>query len=264
MKEKPRFSRIINIPIEKISPNPNQPRQYFDRIALAELAKSIAQNGVIHPITVRPYRGGYQLISGERRVRASIIAGFGTIPAIVIHTDEEKSAVLSLLENLQREDLSFFEVAQGYKKLLRQQEITREQLAAQLGKNTSSIANKIRLLNLPAKVRKLIRDLRMSERHANALLSLKDEDMQIKSLFKMHERRMSPSQAEEYIESVNENLCTSPDMVQIPRVKDINGLTGMLKKAVNQAKKSGMEANMKQTEYDGGVEYIIKVKAGQE
>lgn len=263
MKEKPRFSRVINIPIEKISPNPNQPRKYFDRLALAELAKSIAQNGVIHPVTVRPYRGKYQLISGERRVRASLMVGISTIPAIVIHTDEEKSAVLSLLENLQREDLSFFEVAQGYKKLLREQEITREQLAAQLGKNSSSIANKIRLLNLPAKVRKLIRDLRMSERHANALLALNDEDTQIRSLFKMHERRMSPSQAEEYIESVNKKLCTSSDMVHVPGIKDINGLTGTLKKAVNLAKKSGMEANMRQMEYDGGVEYVINVKSRQ-
>ncbi len=261
MKEKRKSTGIINIPVNKIAPNPNQPRKYFDRLALAELAKSIAQFGIIHPVTVRPYRGKYQLISGERRIRAAIVAGLSTVPAIVIHTDEEKSAVLALLENLQREDLSFFEAAQGYKRLLTKQRISREELAAQLGKNSSSIANKIRLLNLPAKVRKLIRDLRMSERHANALLSLDDEESQIHSLFKMHERRMSPSQAEEYIEDVVNKTCTPSDTVRLPGIKDINGLTGTLTKAVNQAKKSGMEANMRKTEYDGGVEYVINVKS---
>ena len=113
--KKKNINRIVNLPISKISPNPNQPRKYFDELALAELSNSIKENGVIHPITVRPFKNGFQLISGERRVRASVMAGKRTIPAIIIHTDEKSSAIFSLLENLQREDLSFFEAAEGYK-----------------------------------------------------------------------------------------------------------------------------------------------------
>lgn len=255
-KKRKNIKRIVNLPISKISPNPNQPRKYFDKLALAELANSIKENGVIHPISVRPYKDGFQLISGERRIRASVMAGKRTIPAIIIHTDEKSSAIFSLLENLQREDLSFFEAAEGYKNLLREQELTRDELAAQLGKNSSSIANKIRLLKLPAKIKKLIRDLRMSERHANALLALDSEQQQLNTLLKMHEQRMSPPQAEEYIDKMR----TPSDMVQSDKIKGINGLTGTLQKTVNQAKKSGIHANMQQREYDSEIEYIINVK----
>jgi len=253
---KKNIKRIVNLPVSKISPNPNQPRKYFDKLALAELANSIKENGVIHPISVRPYKNGFQLISGERRLRASVMAGKRTIPSIIIHTDEKSSAIFSLLENLQREDLSFFEAAEGYKRLLKEQEITRDQLAARLGKNSSSIANKIRLLRLPAKIKKLIRNLKMSERHANALLALEDEEQQLNTLMKMHEQQMSPPQAEEYIDK----LRTPSDMVQGEKIKDINGLTGKLQKTVNHAKKSGIQANMQQREYDSEIEYIINVK----
>ena len=253
--KKRNIKRIVNLPISKISPNPNQPRKYFDKLALAELANSIRENGVIHPISVRPYKNGFQLISGERRLRASVMAGRRTIPSMIINTDEKSSAIFCLLENLQREDLSFFEAAEGYKKLLKEQEMTRDRLAAQLGKNSSSIANKIRLLRLPAKIKKLIRNLKMSERHANALLALDDEQQQLDTLMKMHEQQMSPPQAEDYIGNM-----TPSDMVQFERIKDINGLTGKLKKTVNHAKKSGIQANMQQREYDSEIEYIINVK----
>lgn len=254
MKKSNEIKRIIDIPIKKLYKNPNSPRHYFDRIKMNELAMSIKENGVIHPITVCPCNRGYMVVSGERRVRASVMAGKRTIPAMIIHSDEQHTAVFALLENLQREDLTFFEVAESYKRLLSMQSVTKEQLAAQFGQNSSSIANKIRLLRLPARVRKLIRDLKMSERHANALLSVEDEELQLKSLLDMHERQLSPPQAEEYID----NICASPDKVQY--ADEIGSLSGTLAEAVNKAKKNGVSANMRKEEYDSEIEYIISIK----
>jgi len=244
-------TQVVELPVSKILPNPNQPRKHFDRLKMIELARSVKRNGVIHPVTVRPHEGAFQLISGERRVRASVMAGKRTVPAVILDTDERSSAIFALLENLQREDLSFFEIAEGYKNLLGKKELSRAELAYQLGKNVSSVAGKMRLLRLGGRVKKLVRDLKLSERHANAVLAIDDEEKQIESIRKMHEKNMSAAQAEEYIENLGD------DKTQHRTVPDL-GIS--LRRAVNSAKKNGIFANIKETEFDDEIEYVISVK----
>ena len=191
--------RVVDIPLCDIRPNPNQPRKHFDSNSLEELSASIEEFGVIQPITVRKVRYGYEIIAGERRFRAAENIGMETIPAIVMNADTEKSALLALLENLQREDLCFFEIAEGYQRLIREQGMTQDDLARKLGKSQSTIANKLRLLRLAPRVKKMVRDFDLSERHARALLNLKDEDMQLEAVRIICQQRMNVQQSEELV-----------------------------------------------------------------
>ena len=175
-------ARVVNLPIEQIKPNPCQPRRYFNETSLDELAQSIRQYGVIQPVTVRKTEAGYELVAGERRCRASERAGLGTVPAIIINADTPKSAEMALLENLQREDLSFFEIAEGYQNLIHEYSMTQDELAEKMGKSQSTVANKLRLLRLSAHVRQLIGEFALTERHARALLHLSDERKQLEAL----------------------------------------------------------------------------------
>ena len=136
--------KVVSLPIHSIFPNPAQPRKFFDTVSLEELTESIEEFGILQPITVRKVRGGYELVAGERRFRAAENAGLDSVPAIILNVDEKKSALLALLENLQRDDLSFFEVAESYQNLIKTQGMTQEEIAKKLGKSQSNIANKLR------------------------------------------------------------------------------------------------------------------------
>ena len=173
---------VVLLPLDIIAPNRNQPRKYFDPQSMEELKDSIKEYGVINPITVRRDGGEYELVSGERRYRAAQMAGLYEIPAIIINADEKKSAILSLLENLQREDLTFFEVAESYRSLIREQGMTQTQVAEKVGKSQSSVSNKVRLLRLPARIKKLVREYDLTESHALALLQLTDEEQQVEAV----------------------------------------------------------------------------------
>ena len=142
-------TKVVSLPLYMIAPNPNQPRKYFDSAAMEELRNSIIEYGLLQPITVRRSGSEYELVAGERRFRAAQMAGLEEIPAIIIDADNDKSAILALLENLQREDLSFFEIAESYKNLIREQGLTQTELASRVGKSQASVANKMRLLRLP-------------------------------------------------------------------------------------------------------------------
>lgn len=168
---------IVNIPIEKIRPNPYQPRKIFDEVALQELAESIQKNGVFQPIIVRPSSVlGYELIAGERRFRASKLAKQATIPAIVRQFNEDEMVEIAILENLQREDLSPLEEAQAYEKLMKQLQLNQTQLAEHLGKSRPYIANYLRLLGLPQATKRLLQTGELSMAQARTLLSLQDKD----------------------------------------------------------------------------------------
>lgn len=171
---------LTHIPLDEIRPNPYQPRAQWDEAALAELAESIREHGVVQPVVVRPRDDGYELIAGERRWRAAQRAGLKEIPAVVREASDRDVAVLALLENVQREDLNFFEVAEGYARLLKEFGMTQEELAAQVGRSQSAIANLLRLLRLPAQVREVISREMLSERHARALLAVEDPDEQLR------------------------------------------------------------------------------------
>lgn len=168
-----RESKVVSI--DEIRPNPYQPRIDFDDEALMELSQSIRENGLIHPITVRQEKDGYEIVAGERRYRAMKIAGMIEIPVIVIDADEMQMAEMALVENIQRENLSAIEEANAYVQIMKTTGISQSQLALKLGKSQSSIANKIRLLQLDEEVQQAVTTRRITERHARALLALPKE-----------------------------------------------------------------------------------------
>ncbi|MDF2839531.1 MAG: noc [Clostridia bacterium] len=194
---------VLNISVDRIAPNPYQPRKEFNKSALEELSASIKQYGVLQPINVRKIGDDfYELISGERRLRASKLAGVSAIPAIINEVVEQDSAVIALIENLQREDLNFIEEAEGYYNLIHDHGMTQEELAQKVGKKQSTIANKLRLLKLPKDVKIAILNNGLTERHARALLKLPDEAMQNKALKTILKKQLNVKKTEEMIEKL--------------------------------------------------------------
>lgn len=201
MEENKEKEKIYYIPIEDIIPNRFQPRLAFDERELNELANSIIKYGVIQPIVLRNIGDKYEIIAGERRYKASCLAGLKKVPAIINNTDDNTSAEIALLENLQRKNLSVIEEAQSYKKLM-DRGFTQEDMASKLGVSQSSIANKMRLLNLPKEVQNALLYNRISERHARSLLSLPDADMQKNLLNKIITEKLTVKQTEEEISAI--------------------------------------------------------------
>ena len=257
---------ITYLPIEAIRPNPYQPRRHFDQHALEELAASIAQYGVLQPLSVRRQTSAiYELIAGERRLRAAKMAGLTSIPVIVHEMGESDSAVVALLENLQREDLSYMEEAEGYSHLINQHHLTQEEVAAKVGKNQSTIANKLRLLRLPPLVKKMLSDNNLTERHARALLKLPDEQLQLKVLAQICERGLNVKQSEELIAATLERL-TGDTKGKKNRKSIFAGFSSVkifintIKQAVTLIKDAGMDAELKENMGDDFVEYVIRIK----
>ncbi len=184
------------IPIKDIRPNPYQPRKSFDKQALQELADSIRQYGVFQPIVVRKALSGYDLIAGERRLRASKLAEKTTIPAVIVDLDDQKMMEISLLENIQREDLTPIEEANAYNQLIRKYHYTQEDLAKQLGKSRTNITNVLRLLNLPKEVQKMVNEGKLSYSQARAILSLEDGSDMIEVATQAVEQDLSVIQIE--------------------------------------------------------------------
>ncbi len=261
---------IVYIKIENIRPNPYQPRKKFDRNALMELCESIKQYGVIQPINVRKINSfTYELVAGERRLRAAMLAGLTEIPAIVMDIDDNDSAVMALIENLQREDLTYLEEAEGYKNLITEHNFTQEQLAAKLGKSQSTIANKIRLLKLSPMVKKILTDNNLTERHARALLKLHEEQLQLKVLKKVVERGLNVKKTEELIEKVIERYTEAKTRNEIKKrqvtkaIKDIRIFINTIKQAINMMKESGVNAKAAQFDRGSYIEFIIRIPKSQ-
>lgn len=252
--------KILSLPLEDIAPNKNQPRKYFDERAMEELSESISEYGLIQPVTVRKTHGTYELIAGERRYRAAQLAGLDEIPAVVVDANTNKSAILALLENLQREDLSFFEIAESYRNLIRNQGMTQSELAQKVGKSQSSVANKLRLLNLPPLVKKLIRDYNLSERHARALLALKSEEEQVEVIKSICREHLNVTQTEELIKIMNDENFKNDNNTRVATVKDIKVFKNTIRHALDIMKQGGVEAHMEETAFDWGTEYVIKIK----
>ena len=225
MEENKEKEKIYYIPIEDIIPNRFQPRLAFDEKELNELANSIIKYGVIQPIVLRNIGDKYEIIAGERRYKASCLAGLKKVPAIINNTDDNTSAEIALLENLQRKNLSVIEEAQSYKKLM-DRGFTQEEIASKLGVSQSSIANKMRLLNLPKDVQNALLYNRISERHARSLLSLPDADMQRNLLNKIVSEKLTVKQTEEEISAIlNRNKEQEPLPEDIQRFLKIEPKT---------------------------------------
>ena len=196
-----REREVARIPIEAIRPNPYQPRRVFAQEALEELCASIKQYGLLQPISVRKAgNDAYELIAGERRLRACRMAGLTTIDAIVFSAYEQDSAVIAMMENLQRENLHYMEEAEGYQNLIRDHGLSQDELARRLGKNQSTIANKMRILKLPLTVKRMLLQYNLTERHARALLRLHDEEMQVKIVNVIVQQNLNVKATEDLVE----------------------------------------------------------------
>ncbi len=254
---------VLYLGINKILPNPDQPRKYFDDDTLKELSMSIKEYGVLQPLTLRYIRGQYILIAGERRLRAAKIAGLKYIPAIIINLDDEKSAVLALIENLQRQDLNYIEEAYGYNKLLNEYNITQENLARKIGKNQSTIANKLRLLKLSNKVKSYLLQNNLTERHGRAILKLEKEDDQLHILEKVIKNDLNVKKTEDLIEKFlekSQNTEKKKNEYKIKRIiKDIRVFTNTINQAVDIMKESGVDTEYIINETDDGYKIVIDV-----
>lgn len=200
LTQTPITDEIVNLKVVDIVPNSQQPRTVFNDEKISELAESIKEHGIIQPIVVRQIENGYELIAGERRFRATRVLEFETIPAIIRNYDDITTASIAIIENIQREDLTSIEEALAYKQLMNLHSITQAELATQVGKSQSTIANKVRLLNLTKEVQESILERKISERHARTLLSVKEESLQIKLLKIIIEKGLNVSQTEKLIE----------------------------------------------------------------
>ena len=192
--------RVLFLPLGAIRPNPAQPRSVFDAAGLQELAASIRQYGVLQPLSVRKKGSGFELVAGERRLRAAGLAGLREVPCLLVTADDQDAGLLALVENLQRRDLDYIEQAQGLARLMQQYHLTQEQAARRVGKSQSAIANKLRLLKLSEPVLALLRASGLSERHARALLRIEDEAAQLRLVRLIAENGWTVAKTERYIE----------------------------------------------------------------
>jgi len=220
-EELPAQNAPSGIRLSEIEPNPRQPRQDFDPLALEELAQSIRENGVITPITLRKTGETYQIIAGERRWRASRLAGLTEIPAIVLDVDEETAYALALIENLQREDLNPMEEAEGYRRLTAELGLTQEQAALRVGKSRPAVANALRLLTLPDSVALLLREKQLSAGHARALLPLEREEVMLKAAHTVLEQQLSVRETELLVKKLQKTPEDKPEKQPDIYVQDL-------------------------------------------
>ena len=207
--------RVVFLPARSIRPNPAQPRRIFREEALAELADSIRRHGILQPLSVRRVGNGYELIAGERRLRAGVLAGLAEIPCIVMSMDEAESGAAALIENLQRQNLDFVEEARGIARLMEKGGFSQEQVAALLGRSQSSIANKLRLLRHSEPVLTALREGGLTERHARALLKLKTEQEKLSAIAVVLRQGMSVARTESFVESLLEQKQSKSPKVNV-------------------------------------------------
>ena len=207
--------RVMFLPARAIRPNPSQPRKIFQEAALSELADSIRQHGILQPLSVRRMGTGYELIAGERRLRAAQLAGLTEIPCIVMSMDDKESGMAAMVENLQRQDLDFVEEAQGISYLLNQWSMSQEQVARLLGKSQSAVANKLRILRHSPPVLQALREAELTERHGRALLKLQSEEEKLAAIAVIRKQAMNVSRTEKYIQELLSKSGEKPRQVNV-------------------------------------------------
>lgn len=260
-------NRVVQLSLEEINPNPFQPRKEFDEMELRELARSISSFGVIQPVIVRKQKEGYQLIAGERRYRACKMIGQQFIPAIVQDFDDETVAEVSLIENLQRKELNYFEEAIAYSTLLNHFGLTQEELARKVGKSQSAIANKLRLLKIPPENRNLIITATITERHARALLKLNTAEMQKEIIRAIYEKELNVKETEELVEKVRHNNIPPESKTAEGGqgqnvsliIRDARIFLNTIKETVNRARQTGLDMLVIENENENEYEITIKV-----
>lgn len=263
---KPGERKISNIALDKLLPNPYQPRRQFDQGELQELAQSIEVYGIIQPIVVRKAGEKYQIIAGERRFRACCLLGWSEIPAIIQEMEDEKVAAVSLIENLQRRELNYFEEASAYSALINIFGMTQEELARKIGRSQAAIANKLRLLRLPEQVRSLILTERITERHARALLKLNTPEMQIEVIQEIYEKELNVKDTEELVEKIGQNNIpqaiktrgSGPNMSMI--IRDARIFLNTIRETVKRARQTGVDIFMLENDNEDQYEIVIRIE----
>ena len=258
------MQRVSYVPVEEIVPGPLQPRQHFSREGLEELRDSVAQHGILQPLTVRQKGERFELIAGERRLRAARMAGLSEVPCIIMDVDMESSGVIALIENIQRRDLDFVEEAEGIAQLIRLFGLSQEQIARRLGKSQSAVANKLRLLRLPEDVLERLRAEALSERHARALLRLPDAETQRRALDFMIDQRMNVAAAEAYVDRLCAPAAEAP-APPAPRrrsvflMKDVRLFLNTLDRSVDLMRSGGVEAETRKEETDSALIVTVRI-----
>lgn len=261
MAEKDEQEEVKPIPVDKIVPNRYQPRTVFDDKKIDELCQTIKTHGVIQPIVVREKgHKEYEIIAGERRWRACIKLGLPTIPAIVKNYNDTQAASVALIENLQREGLSVIEEALAYQKLIEFHNLTQESLAQRLGKGQSTIANKLRLLHLPEECHTALKNRQITERHARALLTLKDKTLQLRFLKEIVDKQLNVKQTEAMIEKfLNKRPAKRKPQMRKNYSKDMRLALNTIRQSVDMVLKTGLTIETEEEDHDEYVEFTIKI-----
>ena len=250
-------NRVVEIPVSAITPNPSQPRVIFDDYELSQLAVSIRQNGMLQPITVRRFDGSYELISGERRLRAAKLINMEHIPCIIIDTDNENSAIFAILENIQRADLNYIEEAIAIKSLIEHFGITQEDCATRLGIAQSTVANKLRLLRLTDEEKALVLRFRLNERQARALLKL-PSDMRKDAIEKIGSLQLNTLQTDKLIcELLDEKPVERKKRVWA--FKHVGLYINTFNKTIESMKNAGIECMTTKNKTEDFLEYIVRI-----
>jgi len=261
-KRSPPVQQVLNLPITDIHANPNQPRKTFNAEDLQALSQSISQVGVLQPLTVRRTAAGWELVAGERRLRAAALSGLTTVPCLEITADEETSTLMALVENVQRKDLDFWEEAQALRRLIDVYHLSQDEAAIKVGKSQSAVANKLRLLKLPEDVLEKLRECGMTERHARALLRLATPELQRKAAQHICLHRCTVAQAEEYIEKLQR---PRPPRRATPiyRTKDVRLFLNTIQKGLHIMNSAGVDASVGREETEEEILLTIHIPKQQ-
>ena len=258
MEKKP--VRVLQLKTTQLRPNPRQPRRMFEEEGLQELASSITRHGIIQPLSVRRREGGWELIAGERRLRAARMAGLDTVPCIEVAADEEKSALLALVENLQRQDLHYFEEAEAIADYLHRSHCSQEEAAKQLGRSPSALANKLRLLRLSELCRKELLDGDLTERHARALLRLENEEDRLEVLRHIRRQQLNVAQTEQHIErKLAELQTTAPAGRRTFIMKDVRLFLNSVERGLRLMREAGVEAATERQDTEDTILLTIRI-----
>lgn len=261
-----RHGGVLSVPVDDISPNPVQPRKVFRDADLMELSCSIAEYGILNPLTVRLRNGRYELVAGERRLRAAKLAGLSEVPCILLDVGLEEASLLALIENLQRRDLDFIEEANGISQLIRMFGMSQEEAARRLGKSQSAVANKLRLLRLPQDVLDSLRSNGLTERHGRALLRLDSADKQRDALEQIIRRDMTVAMTDSYIDALLEAE-KEQDKSEQKRtfiMKDVRVFMNTILHGLDLMKQGGIAAGMKRQETENELILTISIPKNRE
>lgn len=251
--------RVLFLPVDAIRPNPDQPRRVFTQPELEELSESIREMGVLQPLSVRRRDGQWELVAGERRLRAAKLAGLDVVPCLSIQTDSQSSSLLALVENLQRRDLDFWEEALALRRLIDTYHISQEEVARRIGKSQSAVANKLRLLKLPQEALETLRGCCATERHARALLRLEDPEQQAEAAREVAACHFTVAQTEALVEGMLASPASPVRRKPTFLIKDVRLFLNTITRSLDIMRSAGVDAQCSRQDSDQEITLTIHI-----